>query len=311
MTPTLHVLATLLLLQDPRLDVRIDATQARAVIARDWNGVVASEAYRRLRQRDSAFNRPIVDSVFKKFAMSDSLDRPSLEFTLNKWLSVDPSRAAAKALAYLPAATTIRARIYPVIKPRSNSFVWEASTNPAIFLYLDPAVTNAQFERTLAHELHHIGMAAACPRRGEGVAAYAGTFAEGRAVLAAAGSPNVHPHVMSPDSERAIWDRDYRNIGTDMRRLERYFAGIADGTLSEKDASAQFMQFVATDSVPQGAFYTVGYLMSKTVEEQLGREKLVATLCDPIQFLRDYNAAAIKARRSLPLWSPEFLRKLP
>ena len=95
-----------------------------------------------------------------------------------------------------------------------------------------------------------------------------------------------------------------------MRRLESYFAAIADRRLPEADADAQFMQFVATDSVPQGAFYTVGYLMSKTVEEQLGRPRLIATLCNPVQFMRDYNEAAIKARSGLPLWSAELMQKL-
>lgn len=120
--------------------------------------------------------------------MSDSLDRPLLEATLNKWLRVDPSAAAKKALAYLPPATKIRARTYPVIKPRSNSFVWDVRTNPAIFLYLDPTVADAQFERTLAHELHHIGMAAACPGSGEGVAAYRA----GKACCDAVRSDPVH-----------------------------------------------------------------------------------------------------------------------
>ena len=153
----LPILAALLLLQDTRLDVRIDATQARAVIARDWSAVMGSEAYRRLKERDASFNRPIVDRVFRAFVMSDSLDRPMLQSTLNKWLRVDPAMAATKAQAYLPAPTRIRARIYLVIKPRSNSFVWDTKKNPAIFLYLDPMVTDAQFERTLAHELHHMG----------------------------------------------------------------------------------------------------------------------------------------------------------
>jgi Putative zinc dependent peptidase (DUF5700) len=60
-------------------------------------------------------------------------------------------------LTYLPEQATIRAKVYPVIKPRTNSFAFEMETNPTIFLYLDPAESAAEFENTVAHELHHIG----------------------------------------------------------------------------------------------------------------------------------------------------------
>jgi hypothetical protein len=55
----------------------------------------------------------------------------------------------------------VRAKIYPVIKPAINSFVREAATDPAIFLWLDPAVIREKFENIVAHELHHIGLTSA------------------------------------------------------------------------------------------------------------------------------------------------------
>ena len=72
-------------------------------------------------------------------------------------------RAARAALAYLPEGARIRAKIYPVIKPRENSFVFDLKGDPAVFLYLDPAVSRGQLENTLAHELHHIGYGGSCP----------------------------------------------------------------------------------------------------------------------------------------------------
>ena len=84
--------------------------------------------------------------------------REALERTLAAWKTADLEAAARRALAWLPATARIRARVYPVIKPRHNSFVFELDSDPAIFLYLDPEVSAPHFENTLAHELHHVGL---------------------------------------------------------------------------------------------------------------------------------------------------------
>ncbi len=217
----------------------------------------------------------------------------------------------------------IHARVYPAIKPKTNSFVFEPRTNPAIFLYLDPKVTPAKLENTVTHELHHIGVGSVCRDEPAGTVtenvktalAWMSGFAEGRAVLAAAGGPDVHPHAASEAAERAIWERDFAKVDEDARRLESFFTAILDGKLAEEEINRQGMSFVSTDDVPQGAYYTVGWLMSATVERELGRKRLVESLCDPAMFLRDYNRAARQnagARgSSLPLWSDRFLDRLP
>ena len=46
----------------------------------------------------------------------------------------------------------------PLIKPKHNSFVFDADTDPAICLYLDPASSKEAFGNTVSHELHHIGL---------------------------------------------------------------------------------------------------------------------------------------------------------
>jgi hypothetical protein len=308
--------------QQPGLDVTLVTDEADAVLAildriargeqvtdMNWVGLLSSEGYVRLKQRELAMQREFEDTVFRNFVLSDvTLERAALlRETLDKWTHVNPDSAAARALLYLPAATTIRARIYPVIKPRTNSFVFETRTNPAIFLYLDPDVSDAQFDNILAHELHHIGYASACPSEATGVRAYMGAFAEGRAMLAAAGAPDVHPHTTSADSVRAVWDRDFAKTRADMARLEEFFTAVADSAFSEEAAGRQWLQFVATDDVPQGAFYTVGYLMAQTVEQQLGRDRLLASLCDPFLFMLDYNEAVQRSGMNLPVWSNAFI----
>jgi hypothetical protein len=135
-----------------------------------------------------------------------------------------------------------------------------------------------------------------------------GGFAEGRAVLAAAGNPQVHPHETSPLAERAVWDRDYKNVAPDMRRMESFFTDLMTGSMPEAEQNRRGYEFVATDSVPQGAFYTVGYMMARAVEQGFDRARLVASLCDPLMFVTDYNSVA--DRFGLPKWGDAFVRKL-
>lgn len=52
-----------------------------------------------------------------------------------------------------------------------NSFVWELSSDPTIFLYLDPEVTRDKFDNNVAHELHHIGLGSLGPVYAEKTAA--------------------------------------------------------------------------------------------------------------------------------------------
>jgi putative zinc-dependent peptidase DUF5700 len=323
---------------DPRLQVRMVTDEADAVLAildvrsrggtpaeSDWQRLFASEGYRRLKEREASLQRAFDDASFRDFVLSaDLLERaPALRRTLGEWVRVDPAGAARRAFAYLPENAVIRARVYPAIKPRTNSFVFEPRTNPAIFLYLDPKVTPAKLENTLTHELHHIGVGSVCPDEPAGVVpenqkttlAWMSGFAEGRAMLAAAGGPDVDPHAVSDPAERAVWQRDFAKVDGDVRRLESFFEALLDGKLSEEERNRQGMSFVATDEVPQGPDYTVGWLMSAVVERELGRKRLVESLCEPAMFLRDYDRAAraqvARGDGPLPLWSEAFLKRFP
>jgi hypothetical protein len=320
--------------QTGRLDVRLVTDEADAVLAildkraaaapvaeHDWRRLFDSEGYRRLKQREASLQRAFEDSTFRSFVLSSELlaKRADLRAALAAWASVDLTAAARRAFAYLPAHASIRVKVYPSIKPRTNTFVFEPRTDPAIFFYLDPSVSPGKFENTLAHEFHHIGLASACPESADtsalaSVVAWMGGFAEGRAVLAAAGSPDAHPHATSDAAERAGWERDYANAARDLRRLEEFYQALADGALAEDEQTRQGMAFVTSEGVPQGPFYTVGYLMAKTIEQQLGRDRLVASTCDPPRFLADYNEAAARHHRAtgeaLPLWSEALLRRV-
>jgi hypothetical protein len=302
----------------------LEARASGGIIGQDaWQRLWSSEGYRRLKRREAAMGRAFSDSVFQAFLLSDTLGarRTWLAATLAAWQRADVTGASRLALSYLPAGTRLRARIYPMIKPQTNSFVFDVGTDSAaIFLYLDPAVGREKLENTLAHELHHIGHATACagtadttfPEPVQTARGWLGAFGEGVAVLAAAGGPARHPHQVSDSTERARWDRDYANVAGDLRRIESFVLDVVGGRLAEPGAIRQrAMSFFGE---AQGPWYTVGYLMASTIERVQGRRSVVEVLCHPPALLERYNAAAAalesRTREPLPRWSREVLAAL-
>jgi hypothetical protein len=313
-----------------RVDVREVTDEADAVLAilskkrakqplteADWQRLVSSEGYVRLKKREAEMKRTFTDDDFKAFVLSDQLAEraPLLAATLEKWKRAELERVARRALAYLPGDARIRAKIYPVIKPRENSFVFELDTDPAIFLYLDPAVGREKFENTLAHELHHIGYGSSCPSRqtteeisklpenARAVVEWLRAFGEGFAVLAAAGGPDVHPHAVSGPEERARWDQDMANFNSDLKRVEKFFQDVLANKLNEDERQKAAFSFYGA----QGPWYTVGWKMAVLIEKTHGRARLIEVMCDPRKLLVTYNEAAVKYNRSardpLALWS--------
>lgn len=310
---------------DAALAIARKAASGAVPDSADWARLTTSEGYVRLKEREAGMGRAFTDASFRAFVLSPGLRArvPALERALQGWRALDARSAAARALAYLPRGTVLRARVYPEVKPRTNSFVWGLPERPAIFFYLDETIEPAKAENTMAHELHHVGSSEGCPpapdpKTGpERAAQLAGTFGEGVAVLAAAGGPTVHPHASSPASERAVWDRDVARWRSDFGDLQAFFLDVAKGRSgSDEETRRRWFTFVNTDSVPQGPFYTVGWVMASTVERELGRPAVIAAVCDPPELLRAWNRAAarIDARHPaepLPLWSDELLALLP
>lgn len=320
-----------------RVNVRLVTDEADAVLAvlakrnanqtvteADWHKVFSSEGYVRLKQRETSMKRSFEDADFKTFTHSDQLAQraAALASTLSKWKQADIDRPAKLALAYLPKGARINARIYPVIKPRENSFVFGLPDDPAIFLYLDPAKTEPQFENTLAHELHHIGYGSGCsskqtsdeigklPANRQTALTWVGAFGEGFAMLAAAGGPNAHPHAYSSVEDRARWDKDVTNFDNDLKKVETFFIDILEGRLNKDEAQRVAASFYGV----QGPWYTVGWQMSVVIERTMGRAKLIECICDQRKLLSTYNSAAKKynrkAAKPLALWSEALIRQV-
>jgi len=323
--------------QTSALNVRLVTDESEAVLAilakrkvnqpitdQDWQRVFQSEGYTRLKQREAAMKRSFEDADFKTFVLSEALAQraPALEQTFEKWKRADITRAARVALAYLPAGAHIKAKIYPVIKPRENSFVFDTENDPAIFLYLDPNMSREQFENTLAHELHHIGYAGSCPPKqvadeldklpanAKKALTWTSAFGEGFAMLAAAGGPDVHPHAVSKQEDRARWDKDVANFNDDLKKAEKFLTDVLEGKLTDEQIQQTGYSFFGT----QGAWYTVGWKMSVLIEKTYGRQKLIESFCDQRKLLSTYNEAAEKHNRSsrerLALWSDSLVNGL-
>lgn len=311
---------------DRVLDILAVRAAGKTIDDTQWQKLFATEPYVRLKQREADIAKrfkdrnELTDEEFKKFVLSDSLLARAAELrsTLERWKSADLPGAAQNVLQYLPASAVIHAKVYPVIKPRTNSFVWETASNPAIFLYLDPDVSAAEFMNTVTHELHHIGLASAeaeyqkriesLPERAKSVAEWTGAFGEGLAMLAAAGGPDVHPHAVSRQEDRARWDHDMANFNSDLLGVNSFFLDILHGKFASQEA---ITEKASTFFGVQGPWYTVGYTMAVMVEKRFGRDTLIQTMLDPRKLLVLYNQAAAAQNASgkdkLPLWSEEIL----
>ncbi len=320
-----------------RIQIKLNTDEAEAVLAilgkraagttvidADWRRLFDTEPYIRLKKREAAMQRDFTDDDFKKFVLSPELaaKASTLQHTLEAWQRADLTASARRVLAYLPEQAYIKAKIFPVIKPKTNSFVFETATDPAIFLYLDPEDSAAKFENTVAHELHHIGYSSVqslaeakqkdLPPNVKPAVEWMGAFGEGLAMLTAAGGPDVDPHAASSPKEHARWDHDLANFNEDLGSLQQFFLDIVNGKLSTKDAIDKKAYTFFGDA--QGAWYTVGYKMAVVVENRYGRKTLIECMLDPRELLAKYNRAAEEINRGnkekLALWSPDLIQKI-
>ena len=325
---------TALAVAEDRVQLKLDTSEADAVLAilnqraagqpvtdADWQRLFTSEPYLRLKKREASMHRDFTDEDFKNFVLSDNLAKqaPALQRRLDTWKQADLRATANRILPYLPADARVKASVYPVIKPKTNSFVFETTTNPAIFLYLDPEESQSEFENVVAHESHHIGFSdvnqqyeeriKSLPQNPHKAAEWMGAFGEGLAVLAAAGSADVHPMRDFKADQRIRWDQDMKFVDQSLIEVNQFFTDIIGGGFANPEV-ADHVAF--TFFGYRGPWYTVGYKMGQMVEKRFGRAVLIDCMSDPRQLLARYNEAATEENASgkdkLPLWSLELLK---
>jgi hypothetical protein len=119
-----------------RIQLKLNTEEADAVLAildkraagaavtdRDWQHLFATEPYIRLKKREAGMHRDFSDDDFKKFVLSPELaaKASSLRHTLEAWRKADLAASARRPLTYLPNQAYIKAKVFPVIKPKTNS----------------------------------------------------------------------------------------------------------------------------------------------------------------------------------------------
>ncbi|HYI09523.1 MAG TPA: DUF5700 domain-containing putative Zn-dependent protease [Thermoanaerobaculia bacterium] len=285
---------------------------SQAITEVDWQRLFTAEGYVRLKKREQSMQRPFEDEAFRTFVLSDDLlaKRPMLSRVLNDWKRADLSRATSLAQAYLPPGTKIEAKIYPSIKPATNSFVFELDTDPAIFKYIEDE-PRERFEQVIAHEMHHVGYRRACRGNDEDdLLRWLGAFGEGFAVLAAAGGPDADPQQHSPAGVQAEWKRQMADLEKNFHEVETFLADVAAG-LPEEEQHRRGFAFYGV----QGPWYSVGWKMAVVIEKTLGRETLVAVMCDRSKLFAAYNRASDAWFEStgerLPKWRAPLISRPP
>ena len=334
---TLHAQTTQPTAAADRIQLRLNSEEAEGVLAildkrairqavaeSDWQRLFGTEPYVRLKKREAAMHRDFTNEDFKKFVLSPELlaKRSALRETLDAWKQKDLVASARHDLDYLPEQAVIKAKVFPVIKPKTNTFVFDTETDPTIFLYLDPEESAAAFENTVAHELHHIGFSSVrslaesrqkdLPANVKPAVDWMGAFGEGFAMLAAAGGPDVDPQATSSAKDQARWNHDMANFGQDLESLQDFFLDVINGQLATKEKiDGKAFTFFGT----QGPWYTVGYTMAVIVEKRYGRKVLIDCMLDPRELLARYNLAADAINRHDPkehltLWSPKLMQNI-
>ncbi|MGB7731965.1 MAG: DUF5700 domain-containing putative Zn-dependent protease [Candidatus Acidiferrum sp.] len=319
---------------DPQVQLTLDNSEARQALVilhkeqahksvedDDWQKLFATIPYQWLKARETGLRRGFTDESFRKFMQAPETQGRAEEWeqTLAGMERANMAGLGQRVLAWLPAGAVIQARVFPLIKPMTNSFVWRNEHDePAIFIYLEKQ-TQAQFETIVTHECHHIGlfgletqqekMFAELPTTVKTAAELMGAFGEGEAVLAAIGSTDLRPHWEDDAPTRARWDSDMMHFNQDLVSLTQFFDDVLNGKLKGDAIQEKASTFFGY----QGPWYTVGYEMAALVEKRFGRKVFTDCLLDPRLLLLRYNEVATEANKngaSLALWPEDLLRRI-
>jgi Putative zinc dependent peptidase (DUF5700) len=103
---------------------------------------------------------------------------------------------------------------------------------------------------------------------------------------------------------RAEWEKQMSRLDANFADVATFFQAVLDGKLAGDTADKRAFELFGF----VGPWYTVGYRMALVIEKTLGRDALIAAMCDHRHLLATYNRAVRQSGERLPLW-PERLAK--
>lgn len=275
--------------------------------------------YKWLKERELAMEQGFSDADFSEFIVSDILHQqaPAFRLALDKLQKLSLESLINQAKEYLPAHAMIDTFIVPLIKPKSNSFIYPVGEKVVVFLYLHPNVTASKLQNTLIHELHHIGLNSVykglstmiddiSDHHVRELVQFTQPLGEGYAMLAAAGGPNIHPN--DHDQElKALWDQRMISFDEDFYALDQYYCNLLSGKYDQKEALERGMELFGI----QGPWYTVGWKIAAVIEQICGKSRLIQCIANPTLLFSTYNQAVYSYNQdlniSLPIWSSELV----
>jgi len=134
---------------------------------------------------------------------------------------------------------------------------------------------------------------------------WVGAFGEGFATLAAAGGPAGVPKYNAEVT--AEWQRQLPRYDANFADLVAFFESVRTGKLAGDAADKRAFEFFGL----VGPWYTVGWRMAVVIEKTLGRDALIAAMCDHRHFFATYNKAVTMSGEKLPLWPESLVKALP
>lgn len=285
----------------------------------DWKRLFSSDGFKLLKQREEDMGNQLKKKAFKDFLLNEIEPEGYDQFqnAYQNLKDINFNKIINKTKRYLPDQAIINTDIIPVIKPASNSFVHNIDNKLVLFLYLKPSISKKELTNKLIHELHHIGLDdiyqksdyTHLPKPVQRMIEWTNAFGEGFAMLAAAGSPAVHPNRFD-EQLKERWDENISNFNRDFKEIEKFLLDILNKNFSnQKDLYDKGFQLM-TNNGGQGSWYTVGYKIAVVIEKMTDKKVLTDCMKDFTKLYLTYNKLVVQYNKKYKEKLPQFSEKI-
>ncbi len=198
-------------------------------------------------------------------------------------------QAVALARRHLPAGAVLDTTVFILLDGMSGGFVYQGQVAFDLLQMRDAE----SFQRTLAHELHHIGVehlwrdridGAGLPPAQHLALEFVGLLlGEGSATYLISGAPREPEGIEQ-------WQGHMAHLDALFARAEDVLRRILAGEIADEEALMAAIQPFLQGYM--GEAYAIGYVMVERMQQVLGDEAVLACLSEPRRTLALYNQAA-------------------